>query len=95
MKLSKKNFSEWYLTVLEEAEVADQRYNVKGFLVHRPNAAFVEKRMYDGIEAELERTGHKPTFFPSVIPEENFELDGSTVMVVYQAEHSSFRLVRL
>lgn len=75
MQLNKKNFSEWYQTVLEEAELADQRYNVKGFLVHRPNAAFAEKKMYDAMEAELEKKGHKPAFFPSVIPEENFELE--------------------
>jgi len=75
MKLDKKNFSEWYQTVLEEAEVADQRYNVKGFTVHRPTAAFAEKRMYNMLEEELEKKGHKSTIFPSVIPEENFELE--------------------
>ena len=75
MELSKKNFSEWYQTVLEEAEVADQRYNVKGFLVHRPNAAFAEKIMYDMMEDELEKHDHKPAFFPSVIPEENLALE--------------------
>jgi len=75
MELSKKNFSEWYQTVLEEAEVADQRYNVKGFTVHRPVSAFAEKRMYNMLEEELEKKGHKPTIFPSVIPGENFELE--------------------
>jgi prolyl-tRNA synthetase len=75
MKLDKKNFSEWYQTVLEEAEIADQRYNVKGFTVHRPTAAFVEKKMYDAMETELERKGHKRVYFPSVIPEENFDLE--------------------
>jgi prolyl-tRNA synthetase len=69
----KKNFSEWYTEMLKNAELIDQRYDVKGFLVHRPNATITEKLMYKAFEKELERRNHKPTMFPSVIPEENFE----------------------
>ena len=68
-----KNFSEWYTEVLKAAELIDQRYEVKGFLVHRPNAAITEELMYRMFEQELERKEHKRTIFPSVIPEKFFE----------------------
>src|SRR3989344_1238951 len=70
-----KNFSEWYTEVLKAAELVDIRYNIKGFSVHRPNMAITEKVMYQDMETDLEKTGHKPTRFPSVIPEENFNLE--------------------
>lgn len=68
-----KNFSEWYTEVLKRAELIDQRYEAKGFLVHRPNAAITEELMYRIYEEELEKKGHKRAIFPSVIPESFFE----------------------
>ena len=29
------NFSEWYSEVIQKADLADLRYNVQGFLVHK------------------------------------------------------------
>jgi prolyl-tRNA synthetase len=74
-----KNFSDWLIEVIKQAELADQRYNVKGFIVHRPNAAITEKLMYQIYESELERRGHRPTKFPSVVPKENFEIEAEHV----------------
>ena len=74
-----KKFGEWLLELIKQAELADQRYNVKGFLVHRPNAAITEKVMYRIYEDALERRGHKPARFPSVIPESNFKLEAEHV----------------
>ncbi len=68
----KSNFSEWFSEVISKAELADLRYNVKGFLVHRPWSVIAMKEMYRLYEAELERRGHKPVIFPAVIPKENF-----------------------
>jgi len=73
MDISKENFSEWYTKVIQEAELADIRYNVKGFLVHMPWAVRTMKKMYSLLEAELERFGHEPVWFPSVIPEPYFK----------------------
>jgi prolyl-tRNA synthetase len=64
-----ENFSEWYTQVIQKAELADIRYNVKGFLVHKPWATKMIKLMNSIIEKELEERGHQPFFFPSVIPE--------------------------
>jgi len=68
-----ENFSEWYSQVLVKAGLVDLRYNVQGFIVHRPWLMRIIKAIYKFFEEELEKTGHEPVLFPLVIPEENFE----------------------
>jgi len=51
----KENFSEWYSQVVQKAELADIRYNVKGFLVHMPWSVKIMKRIRDFFEEELEK----------------------------------------
>jgi len=68
-----ENFSEWYTQVVQKAELADIRYNVKGFLVHQPWSVRTMKIINDFLEEKLERNGHEPVWFPSVIPESNLE----------------------
>ena len=64
-----ENFSEWYSQVVQKAELADIRYNVKGFLVHQPWSVRIMKKMRDFFEEELEKKGHEPVWFPAVVPE--------------------------
>ncbi len=68
-----QNFSEWYSEVIQKAELADLRYNVKGFLVHRWWSVDIMKRMYEAYRKELDRTGHKETWYPALIPESNLK----------------------
>ena len=68
-----ENFSEWFTQVITKADLVDQRYNVQGFIVHKPWAMRMIKAIYRIFEGELEKTGHEPVLFPLVIPEENFE----------------------
>ncbi len=68
-----ENFSEWFTQVITKADLIDQRYNVQGFIVHKPWAMRIIKAIYKMFEEELEKTGHEPVLFPLVIPEENFE----------------------
>ncbi len=68
----KANFSEWYNTVIYASELADIRYNIKGFLVHRPWSTIAFRHIYRLFENELEEDGHLPVIFPTLIPEENF-----------------------
>ncbi len=70
-----EHFSEWYNTIIYAADLADIRYNVQGFVVHRPWAMRVFKKLYNLFESELEKDDHEPTLFPTVIPEENFVLE--------------------
>ncbi|MEM2741832.1 MAG: aminoacyl--tRNA ligase-related protein, partial [Nitrososphaeria archaeon] len=63
-----KNFSEWYSLILERAELVDIRYNVKGFVVYRPNLMRLINLIRDELERGLIETGHQPVLFPLVIP---------------------------
>ena len=79
MQNRKANFSEWYTEITKEAKLCDLRYNVKGFVVFMPWSVSSMKRMYAIYEAELERTGHKPAWFPALIPESNFHKESQHV----------------
>ena len=73
------DFSKWYSEILQKAEISDIRYGVKGFIVIRPWGARIIEKMYRLYESALQRTGHEPSFFPTVIPEENFEKEAGHV----------------
>lgn len=77
----KKNedFSEWYTQVVSKAELADLRYNVKGFLVFQPWSVLTMEKMYRFMEDNLQKKGHKPYFFPTVIPEGNFKRESDHI----------------
>ena len=79
MKSRKSDFSEWYTEITKEAGLCDLRYNVKGFVVFMPWSVVSMKKMYAIYEKELERTGHKPAWFPALIPESNFHKEASHV----------------
>ena len=74
-----ENFSEWFTEIVQKAELADMRFNVKGFLVFQPNSVMVMEKMYDFMEGALRRKGHKPYWFPTVIPEGNFKKESSHI----------------
>ena len=77
--MKKENFSEWYNEILDKAEITDLRYNVKGFVVIRPWGAMLIENMYELYEKALQKKGHKPCFFPTLIPEKNFQKESSHV----------------
>ena len=74
-----ENFSEWYTQVVQKAELADLRYNVKGFLVFKPWSVLSMEKMYDYLGKNLQKKGHKPYFFPTVIPESNLKKESSHI----------------
>jgi prolyl-tRNA synthetase len=74
-----ENFSEWFTQVIEKAELIDLRLDIKGFTVIRPWAALTIENMFDYLEKELQKKGHKPTFMPSVIPKENLTKESEHV----------------
>jgi prolyl-tRNA synthetase len=69
----KKDFSAWYNAIIYAADMADIRYNVQGFIVHKPWSMTAIKKMYSLFEEQLEERGHQPCLFPTVILEDNFE----------------------
>jgi len=74
-----ENFSRWYDQIINKADISDIRYNVKGFEVIKPWGAMILEKMYQIYEEELQKKGHKPVFFPLVIPEENFKKESSHI----------------
>lgn len=68
-----ENFSEWFTQVVDKADLADTRYNVQGFIVHKPWSFRILRKITNMFEHELERDEHDPVLFPLVIPEENLK----------------------
>lgn len=88
------NFSEWFTEIIKRAELADLRYNVKGFLVFQPWSVLVMEKMYDWLEELLQRKGHQPYWFPVVIPEKNLlmekeHVEGFAPEVLWVTEHGA------
>jgi len=79
--LKKKNddFSEWFSEIVQKAELGDLRYNVKGFLVFQPWSVLCMEKMYEHFGRVLQAKGHKPYFFPTLIPESNLKKEGSHI----------------
>ncbi|MBU0929586.1 MAG: proline--tRNA ligase [Nanoarchaeota archaeon] len=65
-----QDFSEWYTQVVQKAELADIRFGIQGFIVHRPWGFFIIKKIYEYFEREIEKDGHVAFLFPSVVKEE-------------------------
>ncbi len=74
------NFSEWYTQIVQKAELADLRYNVKGFLVFQPWSVLAMEKMYYYMERVLQKKGHKPYFFPTLIPESNLKKESDHIV---------------
>ncbi|VVB53686.1 Proline--tRNA ligase [uncultured archaeon] len=65
-----EDFSEWYHKVLDEAQVIDQRYPIKGMLVYRKWGLYIIRQAQQYLERRLEEDGHEPVLFPVLIPED-------------------------
>ncbi|RLG20176.1 proline--tRNA ligase [Candidatus Micrarchaeota archaeon] len=79
MNVPKSNFSEWYNYVLEEAEILDIRYPVKGMPVYKPWGFKIMRRCFDLLEALLNSAGHDASYFPLLVPEEQFAKEGKHI----------------
>ncbi len=74
-----KNFSEWFTEIIRAAELADLRNNIKGFLVFQPWSVLCMEAMYDYYERDLQKRGHKPHWFPALVPEKNLKQEAEHV----------------
>lgn len=72
MKFDKSNFSEWFGKVLEEADVIDLRYPVKGMPIYKAWGFSILRNCFKMLEAELNASGHQEMLFPLLIPEDQF-----------------------
>jgi prolyl-tRNA synthetase len=63
-----KDFSQWYLDIIQKAELADYS-PVRGCMVIRPNGYAIWERLQLILDAMIKETGHKNAYFPLFIPE--------------------------
>lgn len=76
-----EDFSEWYTQVVQKAELADIRFGIQGFIVHRPWGFMMIRKIYEYLEEELEKQGHLPYLFPVAVKEKD---------LTKEAEHAGF-----
>ena len=74
-----ENFSEWFSQIIKETKLADLRSNIKGFLVFQPWSVLSMEKMYKILEEKLQKKGHKPYWFPTLIPEENLKKESQHI----------------
>lgn len=63
-----KDFSQWYLDIIQHAKLADYS-PVKGCMVIRPNGYSIWEKMQRVLDAKFKETGHRNAYFPMFIPE--------------------------
>jgi prolyl-tRNA synthetase len=66
------SFIEWYLAVVEEAQLTDKRYGVKGMNVWTPYGFLARRNLDRILIREIEATGSNPVEFPALIPATEF-----------------------
>ena len=64
----KSNFSEWLHEVIQQAEIMDIRYPVKGLYVWFPFGFKIRRLVYDKLREIMDRH-HDEVYFPTLIPE--------------------------
>ena len=65
-------FSDWYHSVLYDAEILDSRVPLKGFNVWRGHGTTIMDSLLALLETSLHETGHAKMYFPLLIPETVF-----------------------
>ncbi len=71
--IDKENFDEWYNEIVEEAELCDKRYPIKGMNVWKSYGWKIMQNIDKLIRMEMEKTGHEEVYFPLLIPEGFFK----------------------
>ena len=67
------NFGDWYLDIVEKANLSDKRYPIKGMNVWTPYGWKAMTNIDRFIRLELDATGHDEVCFPLMIPETEFK----------------------
>ncbi len=65
-------FIDWYLAVVEAADLTDKRYPVKGLNVWTPYGMAARRHFDRVLVREIEATGSRAVEFPTLIPETEF-----------------------
>ncbi len=71
--IDREKFDEWYNEIVEEAELCDKRYPIKGMNIWKPYGWKIMQNIDRIIREEMEKTGHDEVYFPLLIPESYFK----------------------
>jgi prolyl-tRNA synthetase len=77
--MTEDEFSEWYNRVIEEAELSDKRYPVKGMNVWTPYGWRIMSNIDTSIRRECDATGHGEVCFPLLVPATEFEKEAQHI----------------
>jgi prolyl-tRNA synthetase len=69
-----QNYSEWYLDIVKEADLAEHSA-VKGCMVIKPYGYAIWEKMRDDLDRRFKETGHQNAYFPLFIPKSLFEAE--------------------
>ena len=90
------NFSDWYSELVQKADLADIRFGIQGFIVHKPWGFMIIRKIYEYLEKEVELQGHLPFLFPRAVKEESLRKEekhaGFTPEVLWVSEAGDGKL---
>jgi len=72
MPTKEEDFADWYLDIVDKANLCDKRYPIKGMNVWTPYGWKIMRQIDTYIRQEFDATGHDEVCFPLLIPETEF-----------------------
>lgn len=79
LKLDKKDWSEWYNTVVEAAGLSDKRYPIKGMNIWLPYGWKIMMNIDKYIRELMEKTNHEEYSFPLLIRQTEFNKEAEHI----------------
>ncbi|NJM06623.1 proline--tRNA ligase [Candidatus Gracilibacteria bacterium] len=64
-----KDYNQWYLDIVQHADLAVSAEVVRGCIVFRPTGWAIWEMMQRGLDERIKATGHENVYFPLLIPE--------------------------
>jgi prolyl-tRNA synthetase len=77
--MTEDEFSEWYNKLIDEANLSDKRYPVKGMNVWTPYGWKLMWNIDAAIRREMDDTGHDEVCFPLLVPASEFEKEAQHI----------------
>ncbi|MFQ5920340.1 MAG: aminoacyl--tRNA ligase-related protein, partial [Thermoplasmata archaeon] len=73
------NFAEWYLEAIDNAQIVDRRYPIKGMNVWTPYGLRAMRLINGFMHDEMDRTNHEEVQFPVLVPEDQFQKEADHI----------------
>jgi prolyl-tRNA synthetase len=63
-----RDYSQWYLDIVQQAQLADYAEVVRGCIVFKPTGYALWEHIQRGLDDRIKATGHENAYFPLLIP---------------------------